>query len=37
VSYQIPTPPTVLPAWPMFHQNATHDGVATCGFSHSSL
>jgi len=37
VSYQIPTPPTVPPAWPMFHQNATHDGVATCGFSHWSL
>jgi len=28
VSYRISTPPTVPPAWPMFHQNATHDGVA---------
>jgi hypothetical protein len=37
VSYQIPTPPMVAPAWPMFHQNATHDGVATCGFSRISL
>ena len=37
VSYEIPNPPTVPPAWPMFHQNATHDGVATCGFSRRSV
>ena len=27
VDYPLPATPTVLPAWPMFHQNAAHDGV----------
>ncbi len=27
VSYPLPVVPAVSPAWPMFHQNAAHDGV----------